>query len=264
MNQRFSFMGEQSEMKSKKNRTSRCGGLDFSGNMPKICVPIVESGLPALIHEIRGAQDLPIDLLEWRMDQYFGDPLNALPEIKKEAKDLPLLCTLRSKGEGGNQAGTPDQLAETLEKVIESGLCDLIDIELSLGEKLIGELVLAAGYRQIGTVLSKHDFQKTPAKGEMMADFWAMHRLGADLCKYAVMPGSPKDLIQLLDASVTARAEIGPVIAIAMGELGKITRVSGSYFGSCMTFSIGSRASAPGQIPAEEMRAVLQDLYPRL
>jgi 3-dehydroquinate dehydratase-1 len=42
-----------------------------------------------------------------------------------------------------------------------------------------------------------------------------------------------------------------------MSDLGRITRVSGEEFGSCMTFGAGRDASAPGQIEAMNLKDAL-------
>ena len=47
---------------------------------------------------------------------------------------------------------------------------------------------------------------------------------------------------------------------MAMGDLGKVTRVSGELFGSCLTFASVGRASAPGQIAVDELDRILNDL----
>jgi len=46
---------------------------------------------------------------------------------------------------------------------------------------------------------------------------------------------------------------------IAMGELGKISRISGALTGSVFTFASLQGASAPGQIPIERMTNYLQE-----
>ena len=89
-----------------------------------------------------------------------------------------------------------------------------------------------------------------------------MKALGADLPKLAVMPQSPADVLAVLEATYEASAQIGPVITMAMGDLGKLSRVSGGLTGSCLTFGAGSSASAHGQLNAEDLRAILQDLDP--
>ena len=44
---------------------------------------------------------------------------------------------------------------------------------------------------------------------------------------------------------------------MSMGRLGVISRVAGELTGSAMTFATNGKASAPGQIPIEEMRQIL-------
>ena len=89
-----------------------------------------------------------------------------------------------------------------------------------------------------------------------------MKELGADLPKFAVMPRDPGDVLALLSATWEAYQQVGPVITMAMGELGKVTRAAGGVFGSCLTFGAGQNASAPGQMEAEDLRAILEDLQP--
>jgi len=42
-----------------------------------------------------------------------------------------------------------------------------------------------------------------------------------------------------------------------MGPLGAVTRLLGGVFGSSLTFAVGATASAPGQIPIEDLQTVL-------
>jgi 3-dehydroquinate dehydratase-1 len=48
-----------------------------------------------------------------------------------------------------------------------------------------------------------------------------------------------------------------------MGPLGAVTRVAGGLFGSDLAFAVGTRPSAPGQIPLEELRRIEGILIPR-
>lgn len=232
----------------------------FKAGLPKICVPVVGNCSSAVVSEIKLAVGLPINLIEWRMDYLSDDPLQALPKIAAETKDYPLLCTLRSKIEGGESEYSKWEHCAIVEKVIESKLCQIIDIELSLGEKIVKDLILKAEKNDVLTVVSKHDFDTTPAKQEITDTFKRMDSLGADICKYAVMPHSSYDVLKLLEASLSFSESGALTAAIAMGDIGKISRVSGSYFGSCMTFAAGIKASAPGQLKAESMKTILQNL----
>ena len=58
----------------------------------------------------------------------------------------------------------------------------------------------------------------------------------------------------LLQASRTLAI---PVVSMAMGGLGAVSRVCGASFGSALTFAVGQSASAPGQMPIEDLSAAL-------
>jgi len=47
------------------------------------------------------------------------------------------------------------------------------------------------------------------------------------------------------------------MITMSMGPLGSLTRMAGWMFGSTVSFAVGEKSSAPGQIPIEELRLVL-------
>jgi 3-dehydroquinate dehydratase-1 len=107
-------------------------------------------------------------------------------------------------------------------------------------------------------VLSFHDFQRTPPLQELLARFRQAKDLGADVGKLAVMPRSKADVLVLLQATLQASEMLDiPVAGMAMGALGAVSRVCGGVFGSALTFAVGQAASAPGQIPIDELRAAL-------
>lgn len=232
----------------------------FSGNRPKICVPIVESGLPAIIKAVKRAKKLPIDMLEWRMDCFFDDPAQVFADVVKETEGFPLLCTLRTEGEGGKSNVSDSQYEKILTYIIDSGICQMIDIEFKNNRDITARLIARAKAKEVLTVVSKHYFDCTPNKNMLLENFRQMHELGADLPKQAAMPTDIQDVMTLLAASIEAKERYGPIVAISMGELGKISRVGGEYFGSAMTFAAMGKSSAPGQLPAEDLRYILEDL----
>lgn len=244
-------------------RTVNIAGLAFHQGPPKICVPLTEARLPALLEEAAQGAALPADLYEWRMDGYLEDLGQALSGLGPRLAGKPLLCTLRTQGEGGACGLDPQGYEEALSALLDKDGFQLVDIELSCGEERVGRLIRKARSRGIATVVSKHDFQKTPPPGEVAATLLRMAALGADLPKYAVMPHTPQDVLDLLQATLQASREAGPVVTMAMGPLGKLSRVAGGVSGCCMTFGAGRNASAPGQLDAEDLRAILQDLDPR-
>lgn len=88
----------------------------------------------------------------------------------------------------------------------------------------------------------------------MLAMYKKMITLDADYCKLAVMPHDGKDVLNLMDAVYeTKQAYDTNVIGIAMGDIGKITRLACGVFGSSMTFGYVGEPVAPGQIHVRDL-----------
>lgn len=121
--------------------------------------------------------------------------------------------------------------------------------------------VEAARDAGVVSVVSSHDFHATPEEDVLYARFEQMHDLGADLPKIAVMPQNAQDVLSLLRATRRAADAFGPVITMAMGKLGAVSRVSGETFGSCLTFGAAAQASAPGQLDVRTLHTMLCALH---
>ncbi len=120
-------------------------------------------------------------------------------------------------------------------------------------------VVAAARDAGTGVVLSYHNFEETPDARTLLARFAEAESLGGDVAKVAVMPRSIDDVLVLLQATLLASRAVGlPLISMSMGQLGAITRAVGWYFGSAVTFAAGRHASAPGQVPAQDLRDVIR------
>ena len=208
------------------------------------------------------------DMAEWRMD--FLDGIEeeqiqreALKRVCELLDGLPLLCTFRTKAEGGEKEVAVGTYQTINERAIRSGLADAIDVEFFLPEKTVKELIADAKAHQITVVGSNHDFQKTPKKQEIVSRLCQMQQLGMDVAKMAVMPQSEKDVRMLLEATAEMKEQHPqtPVITMSMGKMGVLSRMAGELFGSALTFGTVGQASAPGQIPVEELRKILKMLH---
>lgn len=235
--------------------------LRFGSGAPKLCVPLVADTLSHLQQEMTAAEQLPADLYEWRIDAFTDDVPRGL-ELLRRSAGRPLLCTLRTTRDGGAADCTTEEYATALSGLIDHGGFALLDIELSAGEDCVRELIEKARQHGIGTVVSHHDFTKTPSEDEMVSLLLQMKQLGADLPKLAIMPKNEENVLSLLSATLCASRQVGPVITMAMGQLGMVTRAAGGVFGSCLTFGAGAAASAPGQLPADRLREMLNQFYP--
>lgn len=240
--------------------------LNIGTGKPKICVPLVAPTPEKLKDEGSKAVLSGADLAEWRVD-FFSDlsaetVLKSLRLLRKTIKDLPLLFTFRSKKEGGQADLSCEQYRALLTKASESGDVDLIDIELFCGDDIVSDLINMAHRNQVKTIVSNHDFEKTPPKEELLFRLNKMQSLGADLPKIAVMPQETKDVLSLLSATEEMHRCFAdrPIITMSMSSLGTVSRISGATFGSAVTFASLDQASAPGQIAVKELRNILNIL----
>ncbi len=144
-----------------------------------------------------------------------------------------------------------------------AGYIDMVDVEMFSGDDTVSALVRCAHACQVKVVGSNHDFQKTPAKEEIVARLRRMQELDADILKIAVMLRSKKDVLTLLAATEEMCSEYAnrPVITMSMDGMGVISRLCGEAFGSAVTFGSAGKASAPGQVEAGELRRVLTLLH---
>ena len=186
-----------------------------------------------------------------------------------------VLLTCRTAAEGG-RAQLDDAAYGSLLRSVLDGLADwaperrpaAIDVEVQRG--CLPQVCAQAHALSIDVVASFHDFEATPADEALEEVLARMAREGADLAKIAVWPTSADDVARLLGVCARATAGAGersglgvPVAAMSMGALGVVSRVAPA-FGSALTFAVvpdeqgQARASAPGQMPIQDVRRCLE------
>jgi 3-dehydroquinate dehydratase-1 len=237
------------------------------GRLPAICAPLVGRSRLALREEVATVAAKRPDLLEWRIDFFdaihrVDDVLAMARELRSGAGGIPILLTRRSQREGGEPIAIEEpQVVALYEALCRDGQVDLVDFEMGNAPAHVEQVREAARRAGLPLVLSFHDFQRTPGADDLRARFEQAQRLGADIAKVAVMPVTMEDVHTLLGATLQAsRALPIPVISMAMGPLGAVSRVCGGVFGSALTFAVGAAASAPGQMPIADVRAALEVL----
>jgi 3-dehydroquinate dehydratase I len=240
----------------------------LGGPQPLICLPLVGAKKAVLQKEVKELIVLQPDLLEWRIDAYeqvenVQESLLALKELRAAIGEIPLIFTCRIDLEGGFKKIAQDKRLELFNAVIGSGMVDIVDIELCNGKEFIEAVQERAQAMDVKLILSYHNFRETPDEAFICAKLAEAQAAGADIAKIAVMPKNYGDVLVLLSATNKARNESvqGPIITMSMGPEGAISRLAGGLFGSDITFAIGRQASAPGQIPIDELRSAMNLLY---
>jgi 3-dehydroquinate dehydratase I len=231
---------------------------------PSICVPLVARTVAEATAQIGRLAALKPDLIELRLDYLDGltPPLTRtlLQELHRLCP-IPLLATFRRQAEGGaSDLSEPERLA-ILEAALASGAIHLLDIELRTGAQPRDRLLQAARQQGVGSIISYHDFEKTPPLPVLGELFQELAATGADILKLAVFPRQPPEALNLLTATYEARAAWPDrqIISMAMGGLGGFTRLAGPFFGSALTFAVGEKSSAPGQPAIDTVRKLWQN-----
>ena len=268
------------------------------GGLPAVAVSLTGPSLAQARTQARSAVDAGADVLELRVDLLEESgaltgfaPMDAAAVAQVleclrglgEASDTtdgadagsPVLLTCRTAAEGG-RARLDDASYGALLRSVLDGLADwaperrpvAIDVEVQRG--CLPQVCAQAHGLGIDVVASFHDFEATPADEVLEEVLARMAREGADLAKIAVWPTSADDVARLLGVCARATAGAGersglgvPVAAMSMGALGAVSRVAPA-FGSALTFAVvpdeqgQARASAPGQLPIQDVRRCLE------
>lgn len=234
---------------------------------PLVCLPIMETTEEAILAKAKEMVEKKAEMIEWRVDAFeHADNLNAIRSVLEGLKplieDTILVYTFRSKNQGGLLALSQEQIYDIHEVAAESHVVDFVDVEFFEAKNAPRE-IRNLQENGVHVIASHHDFEQTPRADiiEMLLD--RMRGSNASIVKLAVMPQNTEDVITLLQETNRFHMNFpdNPIITMSMGPLGTISRVAGETFGSCVTFGAFDKASAPGQLPMDELNSLLTVLH---
>lgn len=249
-------------------KTVTVKNLVIGEGTPKIIVSLMGKEVSSVESEAHYYRDFDFDILEWRIDHFnhvdnIDSVLDAAHKLRTIIREKPILFTFRTAKEGGEKEIAPQAYIALNKKMINSGLVDMIDLELFTGDQLVSDTIAHAHAKGVKVVMSNHDFHKTPPKEEIIKRLCKMQELGADIPKIALMPQNKNDVLTLLLAAqeMSEKYADRPIITMSMSKAGVISRLAGEVFGSAATFGALKKASAPGQIAIKDLRDVLRILH---
>jgi pentafunctional AROM polypeptide len=226
--------------------------------------PTIENVLPLLPEVTVG-----VDALELRADLLVdASSANGLPTpehltqqiaLLRASTSLPLIFTLRTVSQGGRFPDQDIQAAQDLYTVATRMGFEFIDVELTSDPEL--KNFILDRRRSSFIIASHHDPKGELSWADSGAD-WVPHydaaREYGDIVKLIGTARSTidnDDLKNFKRWAAEERADI-PVIAMNMGELGKMSRVTNGFMTPVSHPSLPFVA-APGQISAADIRKVL-------
>ena len=241
-------------------------GVCFGSGRPKTIVSLMDACEEALVTCAKRVVATGVDCLEWRAD--FASDLGkaAVAHTGRTLMEVlpatPLVFTFRSAGQGGTRAIEPDVYTKLVHTVIEAQAADIVDVELGIGTDAVRELVTLAHAHGMRAIVSHHDFAGTPSVAAMEELIAQMAELGADLPKLAVMAHDVIDCLHLMEATARMRERLGkPLVTMAMGGAGTLSRLAGEATGSALTFCALDAPSAPGQVGLAQATAAMERLH---
>lgn len=235
--------------------------IDMISTSSLICVPVIETEANAFLSSIHEAERIA-DAIELRFDYL---PAEALPQLIAELSSRiagsiarvskPLIFTFRPREQGGKRdltlqdrrdfwRGLPPEIINSIAYA---------DFEFDLIESFANEQPPAPWEK---VICSWHDFAETPR--DLIARYDRMANSPAAVVKIATQANSISDCLPIFELIEHAKGK-KPVIALAMGLPGMMTRALALPRGAMLTFGALRRGaeSAAGQPTVAELR----DLY---
>jgi 3-dehydroquinate dehydratase / shikimate dehydrogenase len=211
--------------------------------MTQICVSLTDETTEGVLARMEKLAPVA-DIFEVRGDLVLD--LDLLTILRARVK--PLLFTCRSVEEGGRWNDTETRRRMNLLEAVKRGF-DYVDVEYR--SDFLDVMIEKSGN---GLIVSYHDLDGVPE--DLDGLYYKMCNKGADIVKIAVTPASIADVARLLEfAEQASRGGGKPLIAIAMGPMGMLTRVLAGRYAAPFTFAAAAAGAeaAPGQIPASLM-----------
>ncbi len=192
------------------------------------------------VEEIVLLKDKGIDLIELRIDCFAASIEQTVSYVKKirSSVDIPSIGTVRETNLNRNNR------LEFFQAIVP--FVDCVDIEL--GTPISKEILACSKGKTI--LVSEHDFDKTPSVDDLQSIVDRALDQGADIVKIAAMARSTADVTRLLRFTEDCKV---PLVTIAMGPLGKVSRVIAPLFGSLFTYGFIHKPVAPGQLSVEKL-----------
>jgi 3-dehydroquinate dehydratase I len=208
----------------------------------RIAVPLLNANL-----EWVKTVEPEVDFWEVRMDL-----IGPLWPAVAGALHKPWIACNRRPQEGGK--GQPDEslrIAELL-RGLECGAA-IVDIEL--GSPQLAETVRLIK-EKAQCLISYHNFNQTPDQDFLNRIVQQAQAAGADICKIVTTAHCLADNLNLLRL-IKSHPEL-PMVAFAMGEEGRFSRLLAPLAGAYFTFASlqTGQESASGQIPLQTMKAI--------
>jgi len=208
-----------------------------------ICASIAEKDVEKCIESLE-----KVEMAEIRID---------LAEYSNE--EIRRVFSLRKKTIATCRPGKirEEERVEMLKIAIESG-ATYVDIEYEASPEYKNDLIDYAHKHQCDVIISYHNVDKTPELDELETIVHDCYAQGADLAKIATHVNVNRDNSKILSLYKAP----GRLVAIGMGDLGRISRIVAPFLGAEFTYASlnEGEATAPGQISYDRLNQFIMQI----
>lgn len=223
---------------------------------PAVCSPVIGKNLREMRAGVATAIKQGVDIVELRVD--------GLQDQRGWEKLLlkrpPVILTNRPEREGGLFKGEERDRVKLLLDGIKRGV-PCIDIELSTPKKLRERLTSAARRSGTTVLMSHHDLPTTQSPNVLVDIVGKITEAGGDIAKIVTFAKNSDDAFRMLDFLIRMQGKKTiPIVAFAMGDAGRITRLVAPIFGSPFVYAVARDKTAPGQFDVATTKKILGGL----
>jgi 3-dehydroquinate dehydratase-1 len=208
-----------------------------------ICASISEKDLNKCLSILEKVEmaEIRIDLAEFSNEE--------IKEVFSKGKKL--IATCRPGKIKDNER------VEMLKIAVESG-ATYVDIEYEAPMDYKNDLIDFAHKHQCDVIISYHNYDRTPELDELEKIVQSCYAQGADLAKIATHVNMNRDNSKILSLYKAP----GRLVAIGMGDLGRISRIIAPFLGAEFTYASvdDGSATAPGQISYERLNQFIIEI----
>ena len=216
----------------------------------KTCISIAETTPKKLKHTLKIALRKS-DYVEIRFDFLKAEQIpQVLENVKKDLKKI--VCTLRPKSEGGKFDGNERERISILKLIAEYNPF-LLDVEFNTMKKE-KSLVKYLKMTKTNLLISGHDFKKTPNFTELKKKLNQMSKYSSNV-KIVTTAKTTDDSTRVLQ--LYNKKGKTNLIAFAMGDSGRISRILSLYLGSPYAYVSLGKPIAPGQFSVDEVKKII-------
>jgi 3-dehydroquinate dehydratase I len=208
-----------------------------------ICASIAEKDIEKCLSSIQ-----KVEMAEIRMDlvEYNNEEIRRIFSQRKK-----LIATFRP-GKIKDK-----ERFEALKIAIEAG-ATFVDIEYEAPEDVKNEMIDFAHKHQCDVIISYHNYERTPELDVLEDIVNQCYAQGADMAKIATHVNVNRDNSKILSLYKAP----GRLVAIGMGDLGRISRIVAPFLGAEFTYASlsDSESTAPGQISYEKLSQFILEI----